>query len=329
MATGESGKFVPKKGIKSSVVWNGYGFAATEVEQETPRCNICLKPIAVKGTSTTNLFQHLKQRHPAEYEKCQSLQDEQNRSDQQTLAKKQLTVAESFAQGTAYDRKGAWWRTVTEAVALHIAKDMVPIYTMEKTGFINLIKTLDPRYELPSRKYFSEVALPQLYNNTREKVSRELEELSFYSATADMWSSRTMQPYMSLTVHFINNAWDLRSISLQMSYFPDDHTGELVAKGLRDALDCWNLSENRLCCMTTDSGTNMIKALRVNGWPNLQCFGHKLHDAIGKCNNKLNKIFNFDRAHIILIQTAVKLDDARLFVILLLLSFHYFMLTYY
>lgn len=157
---------------------------------------------------------------------------------------------------------------------------MVPIYTMEKTGFINLIKTLDPRYELPSRKYFSEVALPQLYNNTREKVSRELEELSFYSATADMWSSRTMQPYMSLTVHFINNAWDLRSISLQMSYFPDDHTGELVAKGLRDALDCWNLSENRLCCMTTDSGTNMIKALRVNGWPNLQCFGHKLHDAI-------------------------------------------------
>lgn len=158
---------------------------------------------------------------------------------------------------------------------------------MEKTGFINLIKTLDPRYELPSRKYFSEVALPQLYNNTREKVSRELEELSFYSATADMWSSRTMQPYMSLTVHFINNAWDLRSISLQMSYFPDDHTGELVAKGLRDALDCWNLSENRLCCMTTDSGTNMIKALRVNGWPNLQCFGHKLHDAIGKCNNKL------------------------------------------
>ncbi|XP_038591229.1 E3 SUMO-protein ligase ZBED1-like [Micropterus salmoides] len=157
---------------------------------------------------------------------------------------------------------------------------MVPIYTVEKTGFINLIKTLDPRYELPSRKYFSEVALPKLYNITREKVSRELGELSFYSATTDMWSSRTMQPYMSLTVHFINNGWDLRSISLQTSYFPDDHTGELVAKGLRDALDCWNLSENRLCCMTTDSGTNMTKALRVNGWPNLQCFGHKLHNAI-------------------------------------------------
>ncbi|KAF7199153.1 zinc finger BED domain-containing protein 1-like, partial [Nothobranchius furzeri] len=88
-----------------------------------------------------------------------------------------------------------------------------------------------------------------------------------------------IQPYTSLTVHFIN-AWDLRSISLQTSYFPEDHTGELIAKGLRDALDCWNLSENRLSCMTTDSGTNMIKALKVNGRPNLQCFGHKLHNAI-------------------------------------------------
>ncbi|KAK3533450.1 hypothetical protein QTP70_022248, partial [Hemibagrus guttatus] len=32
--------------------------------------------------------------------------------------------------------------------------------------------------------------------------------------------------------------------------------------------------------MTTDSGTNMIKALKLNEWTNLQCFGHNLHNAI-------------------------------------------------
>lgn len=37
--------------------------------------------------------------------------------------------------------------------------------------------------------------------------------------------------------------------------------------------------------MTTDSGTNMIKALRLNEWPNLQCFGPKLHNAISKYLN--------------------------------------------
>ncbi|KAK1904230.1 Zinc finger BED domain containing protein 1 [Dissostichus eleginoides] len=87
-----------------------------------------------------------------------------------------------------------------------------------------MIKVLDPRYVLPSRKFFSEVALPQLYNSTRQRVAKELEEVSFYSATTDLWSSRTMQPYMSLTVHFINNDWTLRSVCLQTAYFPEDHT---------------------------------------------------------------------------------------------------------
>ncbi|KAJ4944601.1 hypothetical protein JOQ06_013144 [Pogonophryne albipinna] len=157
---------------------------------------------------------------------------------------------------------------------------MVPIYTVEKPGFINMIKVLDPRYVLPSRKFFSEVTLPQLYNSTRQRVAKELEEVSFYSATTDLWSSRTMQLYMSLTVHFINNYWIRRSVCLQTAYFPEDHTGEIIAQGLKDALNSWNLAEDRLICMTTDSGSNMIKALKDNAWPNLQCFGHRLHNAI-------------------------------------------------
>ncbi|XP_057195870.1 E3 SUMO-protein ligase ZBED1-like isoform X1 [Triplophysa rosa] len=32
--------------------------------------------------------------------------------------------------------------------------------------------------------------------------------------------------------------------------------------------------------MTTDSGSNMIKALQLNNWKNLGCFGHRLHNAI-------------------------------------------------
>ena len=40
---------------------------------------------------------------------------------------------------------------------MYIAKDTVPIYTVEKPGFINMVKVFDPRYELPSRKYFSKL----------------------------------------------------------------------------------------------------------------------------------------------------------------------------
>ncbi|XP_054469041.1 protein FAM200B-like [Anoplopoma fimbria] len=76
--------------------------------------------------------------------------------------------------------------------------------------------------------------------------------------------------------------WTLRGKCLQTSYFPDDHTGEVIAQGLQDSLASWKLREDRLVCMTTDSGTNMIKALRLTEWPNLQCFGHRLHNAIMK-----------------------------------------------
>lgn len=156
---------------------------------------------------------------------------------------------------------------ITDAVAMYIAKDMVPIYTVEKPGFIHLLKVLDPRYVLPSRKYFSDVALPQLYNSTRQRIAAELDGVSFYSATTDLWSSRVMQPYLSLTLHFINDDWTLRSVCLQKAYFHDEHKGEIIAQGLKDALSSWNLPEDRLTCMTTDSGTNMLKALRDNGWP--------------------------------------------------------------
>lgn len=257
---------IPKKGNVSSVIWNWFGFVASDTEQTAPRCKVCLA-VATKGSCTTNLLQHLKQRHAAEWERCCSLRKEQDRGSPSTATTKQPSVLETFTNCIPYDKKGARWKAITDAVAMYIAKDMVPIYTVEKPGFIHLLKVLDPRYVLPSRKYFSDVALPQLYNSTRQRIAAELDGVLFYSATTDLWSSRVMQPYLSLTLHFINDDWTLRSVCLQTAYFHNEHKGEIIAQGLKDALSSWNLPEDRPTCMTTDSGTNMLKALRDNGWP--------------------------------------------------------------
>lgn len=257
---------IPKKGNVSSVIWNWFGFVASDTEQTAPRCKVCLA-VATKGSCTTNLLQHLKQRHAAEWERCCSLRKEQDRGSPSTATTKQPSVLETFTNCIPYDKKGARWKAITDAVAMYIAKDMVPIYNVEKPGFIHLLKVLDPRYVLPSRKYFSDVALPQLYNSTHQRIAAELDGVLFYSATTDLWSSRVMQPYLSLTLHFINDDWTLRSVCLQTAYFHDEHKGEIIAQGLKDALSSWNLPEDRPTCMTTDSGTNMLKALRDNGWP--------------------------------------------------------------
>lgn len=159
---------------------------------------------------------------------------------------------------------------------------MMPLSTVEKDGFRKLIKVLDPRYELPGRKYFSQTALPQLYYECRRKLEIHLKDVKYFATTTDLWSSRTSEPYMSLTIHFIDEEWALHSKCLQTVYFPEDHTGEIISQGLEDALKSWGLREDRQVCITTDNGANIVKAVSLKGWSRLQCFGHRLHLAIGK-----------------------------------------------
>lgn len=88
--------------------------------------------------------------------------------------------------------------------------------------------------------------------------------------------------YLSLPVHYINSEWELCSSHLETSYFPEDHTGENIATGLKEFLQSWHLNKEKQVCITMDSGANVIKACRLNNWTRLSCFGHRLHIAIGK-----------------------------------------------
>ena len=83
-------------------------------------------------------------------------------------------------------------------------------------------------------------------------------------------------------MHVITEDVDLNDRCLQTSYFPDDHTGENIAPGLREGLASRDVLEKNLVCITIDNGENMVKAEKPNEWTRLHCFGHRLHLAIGK-----------------------------------------------
>ncbi len=122
----------------------------------------------------------------------------------------QLSLAESVDRAQRYERKGKKWKELTDVVMFYIAKDCLPLYTVEKPGFKNLVSIFDSRYDLPSRSYFSRTALPELYAEVRDQVKAELEPITYFSATTDLWSSDgSLTPYISYTVHFLNNDWKL------------------------------------------------------------------------------------------------------------------------
>ncbi|KAE8575740.1 hypothetical protein XENTR_v10003928 [Xenopus tropicalis] len=282
----EEEQLVPKTGAVS-VVWKYFGFKKSDVEQTIIICKCCRAKVVAAGGNTSNLLHHLRHKHLLKYQECMKLRSESSstsagsdRVGTATQNATQTSLKDAFAKGTAYDKKSKRWNDITNAITFHLAKDLVPLNTVEKVGFKQMIKVLDPRYVLPSRNYFSRTALPNLYQQHRAKVEADLATVHHFSATTDLWSSRSMEPYLSLTVHFISDDWVLHSHCLQTSFFPDDHTGELLAAGLQEALDSWGLSEHRLVAITTDNGANIIKAIELHNWTRFQCFGHRLHLAI-------------------------------------------------
>ncbi|XP_060796344.1 E3 SUMO-protein ligase ZBED1-like [Neoarius graeffei] len=277
-AEAESGDLIPKKN-STSAIWQYFGFEASDEHQKQVLCKTCHAKVATSGGNTTNLYRHLKVHHVNLHEECMAKKTHETSSSSESTSAKQ-TITTSFASVTPYDRSSQRHKEITAAVTNYITKDMVPVNTVTKDSFKSLLRTMDKRYVLPSCTYFNQVAIPQLYAECKAKVAKELEDIEFYASTTDMWSSRTTEPYMSLTVHFVNANFELRSRCLQTAYFPTDHTGENIAMGLKECLSSWGLKEEAQTCITTDNATNMIKAVELNQWTRLQCFGHRLHLAI-------------------------------------------------
>ena len=87
---------------------------------------------------------------------------------------------------------------------------MMPVYSVEKPGFCQMLTQFDSCNELPSSKYFSQVAIPALYAKVRDNVESELQGIKYYSATADLWSSKGLLPYISYTIHLLDDEWELQ-----------------------------------------------------------------------------------------------------------------------
>lgn len=99
-----------------------------------------------------------------------------------------------------------------------------------------------------------------------------------------------MDPFLSLTIHYIRDDWNLVSRCLQTSYFPAEHTAEETAQGLKEALESWGSKEESQVCITTDHGSNVVKAVSLNDWTRLQFFGRSLYLAFSRLKHFVHNI---------------------------------------
>ncbi len=89
-------------------------------------------------------------------------------------------------------------------------------------------------------------------------------------------------PYITVTLHFIDYEWNLKSFCLDTVPMYDDHTGQNISDALLDVLENWELKQDKVVAITTDNGANVVAALRNLGVARISCFGHNLDLAIKK-----------------------------------------------
>ncbi len=282
---------VPKKNAKSAI-WAYYRFYPdTNGEPKDltkPICTLCKKCVPVKDKQTTNLFGHIRVHHPSEAIKLPptSAATSSAASRLSTNVSQQPTISAAFAKSTKYKQGSERWAQCAEAVARYLAKESVPFQTAERESFKKMLATLDAQYELPGRKYFSETAIPKLYDQLRGEITSKLKEVNFIALTTDMWSSINMSPYMSITAHYVSKDWTLKSKCLETAFAPESHTAAMPAEALQDGLQAWGVGEEKVVCITSDNGANIVAAVRDLKWPWISCFRHNLNLAV---NNALNK----------------------------------------
>ena len=98
-----------------------------------------------KNWNTSNLYSHLKYKHPTEYLevkphfKCLPLT-----SSDSSSSKSQVSIVDAFEKCKVLSTTSKEHKELTDAVTRCLPKDGFPIYTVEKKGFVEMLRYFNP-----------------------------------------------------------------------------------------------------------------------------------------------------------------------------------------
>uniref|UniRef100_A0A1A8MBN7 Zinc finger, BED domain containing 4 n=2 Tax=Nothobranchius pienaari TaxID=704102 RepID=A0A1A8MBN7_9TELE len=255
-----------------SAVWNHF-----KLETEgcpTATCNICKLSVSRGGKdraafNTTNLIRHLKNKHPAQYSEFTAAT--------QIKTWSQPTLEAMLKNKEKLPKDSDKAKNITTKIAEFIALDDQPLSVVSNVGFRCLMEHLEPRYELPSRSYFTDTALPSIHNKLRDHLLVMLSKVSAFGFTTDIWSSSLCpMSLISFTAQWINSSFNLQRATLNAQHFRGSHTAEHVKQAIEEMLNSWGIEKERVHVIVRDNAQNMKRAMEDLAVPSLGCVAHTL-----------------------------------------------------
>jgi hypothetical protein len=93
------------------------------------------------------------------------------------------------------------------------------------------------------------------------KVKEQLAKCADIAITHDGWTSIAQESFQTITAHFINNEWEMKSVVLQTRKLTGSHTGEAIAESLQITAQEWSLPGNPIA--VTDNAANEVRAFNT------------------------------------------------------------------
>lgn len=232
-------------GRKKSPIWE---FFTVAEDSGLAKCKVCEIEIprggqSTKSFTTTNLVHHLKTKHSEDYAQYNRLKADSDGKQNENTSSKGKGLRQVSLQQTAELRK-LWnindprGKRIHSKVGEMIAIDCQPVSIVDHKGFKSLVSTLEPKYQMPSRKYFLETIIPSIANKIKADIATQLQEgAECLSFTNDCWSSDVnSDALLSFTAHWVDGSFQRRSAVLHAQELSERHTGEYIAVKITK---CW------------------------------------------------------------------------------------------
>lgn len=167
-------------------------------------------------------------------------------------------------------------KKINDLILNMIIKDLQPFSIVRDTGFLELLRELEPNYTPPCRNTFITSLLEEKYVQTKTMLKSILEETEFITITTDGWTSLTNESYISVTAHFITKKWEFVSCLLSCFGYSERHTAQNLHDEISEILREWGISE-KVFAMVTDNAANVVAAVKMGSWVHVPCFAHTLN----------------------------------------------------
>ncbi|EGT56851.1 hypothetical protein CAEBREN_11563 [Caenorhabditis brenneri] len=165
---------------------------------------------------------------------------------------------------------------VDKALIRMIAKDILPLRTVEKEGFQFFMKLVAPKYKIHSRQFYTKTCLPQLRREIEQKIKSELKGMASISLTCDGWTSQNgKHSLLSVTGHFLDKeSFKPKVIILGARAVKGRHTAVNLSDSMASTLKDFDIDLEKVECCTRDGAPNVIAMCNQLSIKSLHCYAH-------------------------------------------------------